>query len=423
MACAASKALRWLALLLGLLGSLGAAAHPVPESQVWIDTRPEGLQLTLRLPLNRLEFAFGQPLSDAPQQALQQHREALSRYLLAHLGLRSGAAGWTLLRPALAIVGEGSTAELEAVLPARAPAGADARRFELLYDVITHEVRTHRAMVFLRTDWEAGQVAQPPRPLGELTPQLTTLAVALDDPQAGSGWPALLKLGAAHIAQGTDHLLFLLTLLLVAPLLPRAGRWAGAQPVRTALRRIALVVTAFTAGHSITLVLGSLGLVSLPVRWVETAVALSIVVAALNAWRPLRERGEPLMAAGFGLLHGLAFSASLDGAGLTAGQHAQALLAFNLGIEAMQLAIVAAVMPPLLVLAARAPVLYAAGRQVGALLAMAAASLWALERALPELTRWLADAPAVDARLAQGLCAGLWVVAVLVLLGRRSAAR
>lgn len=416
----ARRAAAWLAgLLLVLLGPAPAAAHPMPESRLWIDTAPRGVVLTLQLPLNRLELAYGQPLSAAPRQVLEKHAEGLSRYLLQHVGARSGAAGWQALRPRLTVTGsDAASGELEAVLDLRAPAGADPRVFTLLYDAVTHEVRTHRGLAYLRNDWAAGHVGEPPRLLGVVDAERNALPVALDEAHVGSSVMRLFDHGARHIAEGTDHLLFLLTLLLVAPLTAVGHRWAGVRPVRPAVGRLLAVVTAFTLGHSLTLALGSTGVVSLPAQWVEVAVAASIVVAGAHALRPLASRGEILMAGGFGLLHGLAFAASLSGAGLTPWQHAQALLAFNLGIEAMQLAVVACVMPPLLVLAQAAPRRYAALRAGTGLLAAAAATSWIVERLAPQhdgAAQWVEAAAAA----APALAAMLWGAAAAAWLARR----
>jgi hypothetical protein len=371
---------RVLALLALAAAGTVAAAHPMPESRILVDTRADGVTLTLQLPLNRLEFAYRQPLSDAPASVLPRHAEGLSAYLLQHVGARSRNIGWQALRPQLAISGSGAAAELEAVVELRAPTGADTRRFTLLYDAVTHEVRTHRGLVYLRNDWAAGRVAQPLRLIGEIDAQRNVVEVELDAPRAGAGFRSLFVHGAKHIAAGTDHLLFLLTLLLVAPLTIAGRHWGARRPAGQAVRRLVGVVTAFTAGHSITLTLGSTGLVTLPTTVVETVVAASILMAAVHALRPLLRHGELAMAGGFGLLHGLAFATSLSGAGLTTGQHALALLAFNLGIEAMQLLVVACVVPPLIVLAGQAPRAHAALRSVAASAAIAAAAALIAER-------------------------------------------
>lgn len=371
------------AALMGLLLACSAAqavAHPMPESRVWIHTTPGGIDVTLQLPLDRLEFAFGQPLADQAETVLARHGEALAAYLLQHVGARSDGLGWQVFRPRLKVRGQGGAAELEAVMELRAPAGADPRAPVLLYDVITHEVRTHRVQVFLRNDWRGGYAGQPPLPLGELSYGHNSLAVPLEPAHAGASVRQLLKGGAVHIAEGTDHLLFLLMLLLVAPLTAQAGRWSALRPVRQALRQTTLVITAFTLGHTVTLVLGSSGVLTPPSQPVEVAVAATIAIAAMHAWRPLFAHAEAWMALGFGLIHGMAFSASLSGAGLTPWQHAQALFAFNLGIEAMQLLALAAVMPPLLMLGRMRPLLYGAARRTAAVLACALALAWIAER-------------------------------------------
>ncbi len=358
----------------------GASAHPMPESRVWVDTTPGGLRLTLHMPLIPLESAFGQPLADTSGTVLAQHGDALSRYLLQHVGARSGNLGWQALRPQLSVQGHNASAELEAVLELRAPPGADARSPTLLFDAILHEVRTHRVQVFLRNDWAGGMAGQPPLLLGELDFAHQRLPLALTTRDGSSSVTRLLWAGALHIAEGTDHLLFLFLLLLVAPLQAQPRRWGAALAVRPALRQIVGVVTAFTLGHTLTLVLGSSGLLVVPSQPVEVAVAATIAIAAGHAWRPLFLRGDALLALGLGLIHGLAFAASLSGAGLTPWQHAQALLAFNLGIELVQLALLALLLPPLLALAQRQSAPYHRMRRVASVLAFLVAVWWIAER-------------------------------------------
>ena len=125
----------------------------------------------------------------------------------------------------------------------------------------------------------------------------------------------MFRLGARHIAEGTDHLLFLLALILPAPLVAAGGRWGGYAGGKTALRRIVKVVTAFTLGHSITLVFGALGWAPLPGAVVESAIALSILVSAVHALVPIFRGREVFIAGGFGLVHGLAFATTLIGFG------------------------------------------------------------------------------------------------------------
>jgi hypothetical protein len=193
-----------------------------------------------------------------------------------------------------------------------------------------------------------------------------------------AGLPDMFRLGMRHIAEGTDHLLFLLALLLPAPLLAVRARWAAPGGVRHSLVQIARVVTAFTIGHSITLALGASGLVSLPGRLVEALIAFSILISAAHALRPLFPGREPLIAAGFGFIHGLAFATTLQNLGAGPWQRLAGILGFNLGIEATQLAVVGAVLPSLIILS-RTPA-YTALRLSGALFAGFASLGWIIER-------------------------------------------
>ncbi|WP_439390519.1 HupE/UreJ family protein [Ideonella sp. YS5] len=345
-----------------------------------MDTTPGGLRLTLQLPLNRLEYGFGQPLADEPDQVMARHADALASYLLMHVGARSGNIGWQATRPQLQVVGHDASAELNAVMELRAPPAADTRTPTLLFDAVIHEVRTHKVQVFLRNDWAAGFAGQPPLLLGELSHGKSTLPISLGRPHTGSSLWELFKAGALHIAEGTDHQLFLLLLVIVAPVCVSGGRWGAVRPAGTALRQLALVATSFTIGHSITLSVGSTGVLVLPSQPVEVAVAATIFVAALHALRPLFANGEVAMALGFGLVHGFAFSASLSGAGLTACQHGLALLAFNLGVEAMQLSLLAIVMPILLWLSRQGPSLYGKVRQCISAAGGAMAVVWVVQR-------------------------------------------
>jgi hypothetical protein len=145
------------------------------------------------------------------------------------------------------------------------------------------------------------------------------------------------------------------------------------------LRRILKVVTAFTLGHSITLVFGAMGWARLPVAVVESAIALSILVSAVHALVPIFRGREVFIAGGFGLVHGLAFAATLTGFGFDPWTLVSSVLGFNLGIEDFQLLVVLAAMP-WLVLLARSRV-YGPFRNTGAALTGIAAAAWFAERA------------------------------------------
>ena len=149
-------------------------------------------------------------------------------------------------------------------------------------------------------------------------------------------------LGGKHILGGVDHLLFLGGLLLISG----------------TLRRIMITITGFTLAHSVTLALVALGLVRVSIPATEAVIALSIVFLAVEIARgdktTLAWRRPSLVASAFGLVHGAGFAAALGEIGLPKTETIAALLFFNVGVEAGQIAIIAAL---LLALSAARPFL------------------------------------------------------------------
>lgn len=151
--------------------------------------------------------------------------------------------------------------------------------------------------------------------------------------------------GVHHIAVGLDHILFLVTLLMVAVWRRDGTGWVPRTSAASAWRETLRLVTAFTVAHSLTLGLAAAGVLAPPARWVESLIAASVVVAALdNLWLFI-----PLprwtMASLFGLVHGFGFAGPLQALGLQRGALAVPLLGFNLGVEIGQLALVAVLLP------------------------------------------------------------------------------
>ncbi len=224
------------------------------------------------------------------------------------------------------------------------------------------------------------------------------------------GFAGMYRLGIRHIADGTDHLLFLLALLLPAPLLAAGARWTQSAGVRQSLLRIVKVVTAFTLGHSLTLALAALGFVRLPSRPIEVLIAVSILVSALHALRPLFPGSEAAIAAFFGLIHGLAFATTLGELGLDRWQRVSSIFGFNLGIETMQVIVVAATMPSLILLSRTRA--YSTVRIAGALFAVFASVGWIVERLLDVHTSVDAVVNSV-AQHAVWIAVGLFLISLL----------
>lgn len=188
-----------------------------------------------------------------------------------------------------------------------------------------------------------------------------------------------IKEGVWHIWIGIDHILFLLALLLPAVMVRSRGHWRGVEALPVAVKDIVKVVTAFTVAHSITLSLAALEIVQLPSVWVESIIAFSVVLAALNNLRGSVHARRWMMAFAFGLLHGFGFASVLADLGLPTQLLTVALLSFNIGVELGQLAIVLVAMP--IAFALRNTRFYRIGvLQGGSLVVAVLAAIWTYER-------------------------------------------
>lgn len=189
--------------------------------------------------------------------------------------------------------------------------------------------------------------------------------------------------GVWHIWIGYDHILFLLSLLLPAVLLRRNNQWEPAPTLGGSFKEVLKVVTAFTLAHSITLSLAAMGIISLPSRLVESVIAASVVLAALNNLRGTIEGKRWVMAFVFGLIHGFGFASVLADLGLPKEALALALVGFNAGVEVGQLSIVAVFLPVAFVL--RKTRFYRVGVLTGGSLIVAALASWWLAQRLFDL--------------------------------------
>ena len=154
--------------------------------------------------------------------------------------------------------------------------------------------------------------------------------------------------GVWHIWIGIDHIVFLISLLLLAPLQParmKITKWPGAKTARPVLLDVFAVVTAFTIAHSITLCLTVMEWLTPPSDLVEQAIALSVVLASLNNLLGVYSLKRWRLAFVFGLIHGFGFANVLLDLGLPIGALVAALGGFNLGVELGQLVIVLVFLP------------------------------------------------------------------------------
>jgi hypothetical protein len=373
------------------LVAFDALGHPMPNSVVLLDVTENQVRAELQLPLSELELAFGHEVNRNSDGLTARLGPELKSYLLQHIHLFSpGGKMWKvsvdhmLVQP-VQDSPSGPYKELTVFLTFRPPARISSRNFFFNYDVIIHQVVTHFALVSVRQDWDNGLNAEEPYELGVIKLDIPTntilpLRISL---KAGSTWQGLIsmvQLGIKHIKEGTDHLLFLLTLLLPATLLiDNSGKkWGQFGGTKYSLIRILKIVTSFTIGHSITLLIGATGWIHFPAQPIELLIAVSIFISAVQAWRPIFPGRETYVAAGFGLIHGMAFAQTLVNLNLDIGRMALSILGFNLGIELMQIFIITLTIPWLIILSRNQ--MYSGLRICGALIAAVASVAWMTER-------------------------------------------
>ncbi|MGY1847878.1 HupE/UreJ family protein [Blastococcus sp. SYSU DS1021] len=343
-----------------------ASAHSLDSSTLSVRVGEDRADATISIALETLDDALGADHAAATDAG--SYADVLT-YLDEHLAV-TGTDGteWseTYAEPVRETVEGIDSISVDVALD---PGAADPSSFTLAYDAVIETDSTHEAVVVL-TD-AAGEVSTA----GVLDATDGTLQVGQT---AATGLADMVGYGLHHVLEGADHLLFLITLLLVAPLVAGGGRWRRADGLLPTVRRVVGVVTAFTVGHSLTLVASALGWVSLPSTPVEVLIAVSVGVAAVHAMRPLARHGETVIAGLFGLVHGLAFAGILTDLGLEGSTSVLALLAFNVGVELAQLLTVALLFPSLH-LASRTR-FYGGLRIAGAAVALTAAAGWALDR-------------------------------------------
>ncbi len=349
----------WLALAVVLGCATTAAAHDIRGEVVFLDIGEHVVDVEIDVPTLPLANARNETVAELAGEPMA----TLATEAASLVSARGHTAPFALTVRGVTRKQLGGGDVLSYDLRFSAPEGSSARWFTFRDDLVLHRVVTANVFVFVRRDLQAGVLGESPTLLGQLHYQQRELQIDRTSGNWRTSLGAAFQLGLDHVREGTDHLMFLLMLLVVAPSVLRTARTA----------------TAFTLGHSLTLALGAVGGLALPVALVESLIALSILISAIHAVRPLFAGKEPLVAASFGLVHGLAFATALAGFGFDGRSLVLALAGFNLGVEAMQLGVILLVVPSLIALA-RTPVYPGFKRAVGGL-GIVASSAWLFERA------------------------------------------
>ncbi len=367
------SAVRTIGVLAAILYATGAAAHPAPFS--YLDLRLSTGGVTGTLVVHDLDAAHDLGITQADSlmdpSVAATYRDALVSLLSPRVSLRFDGRPVEITWGAIDVVPERQSVRLAFTVKAAVPGHVAVHAYVFPYDPI------HQTFVNVYEE------------------DAITLQAILDASRqdaeyyAGStqGRLAVVRTfvlsGIEHIMIGPDHILFLIGLLLLGG----------------SLTRLAIIATAFTIGHSLTLSLAALDILSPPSYFIEPLIALTIVVVGADNLLVLRANRIPedvsaksaasaasaadiraWLAAGFGLIHGFGFAYVLKEFGLPQAALAWSLFAFNVGVEIGQLVIVAVVAGSLIVVRRRSPAAAKTIATAGSVAVIVAGVYWFIER-------------------------------------------
>lgn len=364
-----------------------ASAHRIDESYIYMDIYDTEIEGRLEFRVVDINAALGTSIADDLQTAEAQVDAVIDdirAYAAPRFGLGTEGRAWTI-----EFVEDHRLLETESgvfvVIPFEVVETFDTvpETVEVFYEAFVLDNDNHKGFFHIGNYWEGGIFANESDPfLRFFDADDTRQSFDLDDPDFWGGLWGVVELGVDHIRIGTDHILFIVALLLPSVLV-FTRKWEPAPSFSSALWRVLKIVSSFTIAHSITLSLAGFGVVELPSKPVETIIAISIILAALHNFFPILRNREWLLAFFFGLFHGLGFAGLLTELGLDRTNRVWSLFAFNVGVELGQIVIVLLLFPALFLL--RRTRLYHAGFfRVGSVVLMVVAAIWALERLFEE---------------------------------------
>ena len=339
--------LAW-ALFLALAG-LGAEAraHNLGDSYLYLQVYEDSVSGRFEIALADLNPALGfagTPREITPEN-LDRRAAFLQEYYLEHVTISSDG------RPLAIRFTWPGAAELRAgyvQLPFELD-GLDGvpRRLTFDYSVLFDEEPSHRGFVLIEHNWATGTFANENQVSLVFGPGSRRQELDLTTSGRLRGFLAVARLGLEHLLLGVDHVFFLAALLLPAVLRREGRRWRPLESFRPALVNVLVIVTAFLVAHSLALTLAATGLVRLPAALVETAIALSILIAAVDILLPVLPARRWWVVFALSLFHGFGFSAALEDLGVLDNHLGLSLLAFNVGAEAGQILLAAVLLPAL----------------------------------------------------------------------------
>lgn len=327
--------------LISLLVPVVGQAHSTGEHYVFLNIGESSLRGIVEFNFTDLDQKLGMPADKA--EDLQQSAPAVQQYIREHFYISAGEQPFDI--------------EFRKTGLLETEVGRFAQYFFRmdtgpLPDVLTVHDRmlleddpTARGVLVVRSNAKTNQKFGERRVAIVFSDGNATQPLNLLDIPRAPRPRHFITQGIWHILIGLDHILFLVALILPSVLNREGHRWVPAARPSEALWHLFKIVTLFTIAHSVTLGLAALDIITLPSRLVESVIAASILAVALNNLLHFLSERSGVLIFGFGLFHGLGFATVLGHLPFRMEDLLKVLLAFNIGVEIGQLAIVVAVWP------------------------------------------------------------------------------
>ena len=361
----------------------GVLAHSVGENYIFVNFRDDAIDGRFEIHFEDLERKLGLTPDGRGADVREWVRATASRvepYIRRHftIGPEGGSAyaleftGYEVLE-----LPQGNFAQYHF----RAATGPLPGRLDIHHSMLYEDDRLHRGLLLVEHNAKTGidygeeYVAMVFGP-GSSEQSLDLLSIPTLLGPRDMIWQ-----GVLHIWMGIDHVLFLVALMLPTVLVLIGSAWRPVPDFQRALWNLLKIVTVFTLAHSVTLLLAGLGILDVPSRLVESVIALSIALVALNNITGRVKDGSLMVILALGLFHGLGFATVMGHLPFRTETLLKAVLGFNIGVELGQLAIVA-VMFPLLFMLRTLPLYLPIVLKGGSFALILISGAWFVQRAL-----------------------------------------
>jgi hypothetical protein len=333
---------RFALLVCAALLATAVKAHTPEFSYVWLQVNEDGMQGRLEAATADIYEATNIRVSAAAPMT-GETEEALKAYFGKHLVIGDDNGSYPLEFTEISFLTEiDDYLVMQFVLDSPQP---PPEAVVITYSAIMHALPEHRGGFHFENNYLTGVVGNHTQASAIHAPGRETVRLSLFGPNRLAQFGRFILEGIEHIWIGLDHVLFLVTLLLTSVLVRKDGSWQPTDGLKSALWNVVAIVTVFTVAHSITLALAMKGWISLPSRFVESMIALSILIVVVDNIHPILGRFKWSAVFVFGLFHGMGFASVLEDLTFDRTSRYIGLIGFNIGVELGQLVIVLVLFP------------------------------------------------------------------------------